>query len=215
MSPNAIASASANTKSEHLDSYGPARLLDVAVIIVTYKSAQLTIENLRSLSAERSTPGLHVRAVVVDNASGDLQEIARAVENCDWSSWVTLVAAPRNGGFAYGNNRGIERAYSSGDPSYVYLLNPDAQVRPGAISSLVRFLEAHSEVGIAGSSFETGDGSDWPIAFRFPSMMGELIQGLSLGIVTSLLKPWVTVRHMAKSNEAADWVSGASMMIRP
>jgi N-acetylglucosaminyl-diphospho-decaprenol L-rhamnosyltransferase len=213
MSFKAIASASAET--ERPDPYGPARLLDVAVIIVTYKSAQLTIENLKSLLGERSAPGLHVRAIVVDNASGDLPEIARAVENCDWSSWVTFVAAPKNGGFAYGNNRGIERAYASGDPSYVYLLNPDAQVRPGAISSLVRFLEAHPEVGIAGSSFETGDGSDWPIAFRFPSMIGEFIQGLSLGIVTSLLRPWVTVRHMAKCNEAADWVSGASMMIRP
>jgi len=185
------------------------------VIIVTYKSAQLTIENLKSLLPERSTPGLHVRAVVVDNASGDLPEIARAVENCEWSSWVTLVAAPENGGFAYGNNRGIERAYASGDPSYVYLLNPDAQVRPGAISSLVRFLEAHPQAGIAGSGLETGDGRDWPIAFRFPSMIGELIQGLSLGILTSLLKPWVTVRHMSKSNEVVDWVSGASMMIRP
>jgi GT2 family glycosyltransferase len=185
------------------------------VVIVTYRSARLTIENLRSLLAERSTPGLHVRAVVVDNASGDLPEIAQAVESCDWSSWVTLVAAPKNGGFAYGNNRGIERVYASGDPSYVYLLNPDAQIRPGAISALVRFLEAHSEAGIAGSGLETGDGRDWPFAFRFPSMIGELIQGLSFGIVTSLLKPWVTVRHMAKSNEAVDWVSGASMMIRP
>jgi N-acetylglucosaminyl-diphospho-decaprenol L-rhamnosyltransferase len=212
---NALASASANTESEHPDSYEPARMLDVAVIIVTYKSAQLTIENLRSLLAERSTPGLHVRAVVVDNASGDFTEIAQAVENCDWSSWVTLVVAPKNGGFAYGNNRGIERAYASGDPSYVYLLNPDAQVRPGAIRSLVRFLEAHSEAGIAGSRFEAVDGSDWPIAFRFPSMIGEFIQGLSLGIVTNLLKPWVTVRHMGNANEAVDWVSGASMMIRP
>jgi N-acetylglucosaminyl-diphospho-decaprenol L-rhamnosyltransferase len=215
MAPNAPASAAASTKSGHLDSHHPVRLLDVAVIIVTYRSARLTIENLKSLLAERSVPGLHVRVVVVDNASGDLPEIAQAVENFDWSSWVTLVAAPKNGGFAYGNNRGIERAYASGDPSYIYLLNPDTQVRPGAIGSLVRFLEEHSDVGIAGSSFETGDGRDWPIAFRFPSMMGEFIQGLSLGIVSSLLKPWVTVRHMAKSNETVDWVSGASMMIRP
>jgi GT2 family glycosyltransferase len=190
-------------------------VIDVAVIIVSYKSAKLTIESLRSLVAERATPGMHVRAVVVDNASGDLPEILQAVESCDWSSWVTLVAAPRNGGFAYGNNRGIERAYASAEPSYVHLLNPDTQVRPGALSSLVRFLEEHPEAGIAGSGFETGDGRDWPIAFRFPSMIGEFIQGLNLGIVTRLLNPWATVRHMPKSNEVVDWVSGASIMIRP
>jgi hypothetical protein len=95
------------------------------------------------------------------------------------------------------------------------LLNPDTQVRPGALGSLVRFLEQHPEAGIAGSGFETGEGRDWPIAFRFPSMIGEFIQGLSLGVVTSLLKPWATVRQMAKSNEVVDWVSGASIMIRP
>ena len=213
MPVNPLASVAADTG--HVDSLSQVRPLDVAVIIVTYKSAKLTIECLRSLAAERSTPGMHVRAVVVDNASGDLPEIAQAVESCDWASWVTLVAASRNGGFAYGNNRGIEHAYASGDPSYVHLLNPDTQVRPGALGSLVRFLEEHPEAGIAGSGFETGEGRDWPIAFRFPSMIGEFIQGLSLGVVTSLLKPWATVRQMAKSNEVVDWVSGASIMIRP
>jgi GT2 family glycosyltransferase len=202
----------------HLEGSGSNRLvrpLDVAVVIVTYKSAQLTIEAVRSLLAERATPGLSVRAVVVDNASGDLPEIARVVEHCEWSSWVTLVQAPRNGGFAYGNNLGIERAYASGAPSYVYLLNPDAEVRPGAIGSLVRFLEAHPEVGIAGGSFENLDGSDWPFAFRFPNLIAELNQGLEFGIVARLLERWSTLRHMTKSNQQVDWISGAAMMIRP
>jgi GT2 family glycosyltransferase len=123
--------------------------------------------------------------------------------------------APKNGGFAYGNNLGIERAYALGTPSYVYLLNPDAQVRPGAIGALVRFLEGHPEVGIAGSSFENPDGSDWPIAFRFPTLISELNEGLEFGIVTRLLKPWIVVRHMTRFTEVVDWICGASMMIRP
>jgi N-acetylglucosaminyl-diphospho-decaprenol L-rhamnosyltransferase len=137
------------------------------------------------------------------------------VEANDWSSWVTLVSAPKNGGYAYGNNRGIERAYDAGSPSYICLLNPDTQVRPGAIRALAQFLETHAEAGIAGSSFETGEGRDWHIAFRFPSMIGELNQGLGLGILDSLLKRWTTVLYMADSSEAVDWVSGAAMMIKP
>ena len=42
------------------------RALDIAVVIVTYRSAPLTIESLRSVQAERSSSGLRVRAVVVD-----------------------------------------------------------------------------------------------------------------------------------------------------
>ena len=80
MPVNPLASVAAD--SGHVDSLSQVRPLDVAVIIVTYKSAKLTIECLRSLAAERSTPGMHVRAVVVDNASGDLPEIAQAVPSC-------------------------------------------------------------------------------------------------------------------------------------
>lgn len=189
--------------------------IEVAVVIVTYKSAQLTINSLRSVHAERATSGLDIRAVVVDNASGDLPVIEKAASDNDWSAWVTCVLAPMNGGFAYGNNLGIQRAYASGPPAYVHLLNPDAQVRPGAINTLVRFMETHPEVGIAGGSFENLDGSDWPFAFRFPSILGELDARLEFGLVTRLLRHWVVPRIMTKVAQPVDWVCGASMMIRP
>jgi N-acetylglucosaminyl-diphospho-decaprenol L-rhamnosyltransferase len=191
------------------------REIQVAVIIVTYKSAKLTIETLRSLAAERSDPEQFVTAVVVDNASGDFPAIAEAVERLQWRDWVTLVAAPKNGGFAYGNNLGVESACQSGNPSYFYLLNPDTQVRPGAIRALVRFLESHADAGVVGSGVDDLNGQDWPIAFRFPSLMGELIQGINLGLISDVLGRWATVRYMPRRNQVVDWVSGASMMIRP
>ena len=189
--------------------------LDIAVVIVTYKCAALTIESLQSVAAERSAAGLHLRAVVVDNASGDAPSIAAAIESNGWRSWVTLVTAPKNGGFAYGNNLGIARAYEDRVPSYIYLLNPDAQVRPGAIGSLVRFLESHPEVGIAGSSFENFDGSDWPIAFHFPSLMSEMLQGMELGPLMRLFNRWTVAQEMTKVPQPIDWICGASMLIRP
>jgi|SRR3984957_11591581 len=187
----------------------------IAVVIVTYRSAPLTIDSLRSLEAERSNNALEIRAVVVDNASGDLPAIADAVLANKWSDWVTHVQAPINGGFAYGNNLGIQQAYISGAPAYVHLLNPDAQVRPGAIGTLAQFLEGHPDVGIVGGSFENLDGSDWPFAFRFPSIYSELESRLEVGLVTLLLRHWVVPRVMTKTPQPVDWVSGASMMIRP
>jgi N-acetylglucosaminyl-diphospho-decaprenol L-rhamnosyltransferase len=189
--------------------------LDIAVVIVTYRCAALTIESLRSVAAERSAAGLHIRAFVVDNASGDAPSIAEAIESNDWRSWVTLVTAETNGGFAYGNNLGIARAYQDHVPRYIYLLNPDAQVRPGAIEALARFLEAHPEVGIAGSSFENLDGSDWPIAFHFPTLMSEMLQGMEFGPLIRLFKRRVVAQHMTKESQPIDWICGASMLIRP
>ena len=189
--------------------------LDIAVVIVTYKCAALTIESLRSVAAERSAAGFHIRALVVDNASGDAPSIGEAIESNGWRSWVTLVTAAKNGGFAYGNNLGIARTYEDRVPSYIYLLNPDAQVRPGAIGTLARFLESHPEAGIAGSSFENLDGSDWPIAFHFPSLMSEMLQGLDLGPLMRLFKHRMVAQQMTKAPQPIDWICGASMLIRP
>jgi N-acetylglucosaminyl-diphospho-decaprenol L-rhamnosyltransferase len=188
---------------------------DIAVVIVTYKCAPLTLQSLASLDAERSATGLRIRVIVVDNASGDAQPLAEAIESNDWSAWVTLVTAPRNGGFAYGNNLGIQHAYAAGAPTYVYLLNPDAQVRPGAIVSLTSFLDARPDVGIAGSSFETLDGKEWPLAFRFPGLTSELLQGLEFGPLTRLFERAVVARTMTRVAQPTDWICGASMLIRP
>jgi GT2 family glycosyltransferase len=189
-------------------------VVDVAIIIVTYKSAGLAINCLASLDAERSTPGVHFHVFIVDNASGDTPEVAEAIEANNWSAWVTLITAPANGGFACGNNLALQRAYDYGPPDYVHLINPDTIVRPGAIGALVDFLAATPTAGIAGSSFENADGSDWPIAFRFPSLLSEVESGLQFGPATRLLRRWTVPMRMGSTPAQVDWVPGASMMIR-
>jgi N-acetylglucosaminyl-diphospho-decaprenol L-rhamnosyltransferase len=193
----------------------PLAPLEVAVVILTYKSAQLAINCLRSVAAERDTPQVHIRVIVVDNASGDLPNVSAAVHENNWSSWVKLVDAPRNGGYAYGNNLGIQHACADGAPNYIYLLNPDTEVRSGAIGSLVHFLESHPEVAIAGSSFENPDGSVWPLAFRFPTLLSELMGGIQFGPLTRRLRRWEVARFMGSTPERVDWICGASMLIRP
>lgn len=188
--------------------------LNIAVIIVTYKTAELTINSLASLCQELDKPGLQLRAIVVDNASKDLEEIRSVAAARGWLSWLTLLDAERNGGFAYGNNVGIRHAFSTGQPDYIYLLNPDAEVRAGAIRALVDFMESHREVGIAGSSIENPDGSLWPIAFRFPTLISELTGGIQLGLLTKLLSRWEVPQTMDQVAQPIDWICGASMLIR-
>jgi N-acetylglucosaminyl-diphospho-decaprenol L-rhamnosyltransferase len=188
--------------------------LNVWVVSVSFRSARLMIECLRSIERERSTPGVNLRAVVVDNASGDYPILAEAVVENGWQSWARLMLAPRNGGFAYGNNLGIQLAIESGSADYLLLLNPDTEVRPHAIGSLVAFLESRPEVGIAGPSIENVEGSEWPIAFRFPSIGTEFCAALDLGFVTRLLGDKLVARTMSAEAQQVDWISGAAMMIR-
>jgi N-acetylglucosaminyl-diphospho-decaprenol L-rhamnosyltransferase len=191
------------------------RDVHVTVLIVTYKSASLAIDSLRSLWGERAVGQLQLRAIIVDNASGDFPILSKAIESNGWSSWVTLIEAPRNGGFGYGNNLAMAQAFKEGTPAYIHLLNPDTQVRPGAIGSLVQFLEARPEVGIAGGSFENQHGKDTSVAFRFPTLLSEVDAGIEFGLVTAALRRWVVAQPMGSAAQPIDWVSGASMMIRP
>jgi GT2 family glycosyltransferase len=188
--------------------------IDIAVVIVTYRCAELTIECLCSIEAERPAKGIEIRALVVDTASGDAAPIAHAIETNRWSSWVTLIEAPKNGGFAYGNNLAFQRAYDDGPPTYIHLLNPDTRVLKGAISDLVCFLEMHPDVGIAGSRLSDADGNDLSFAFRFPSIVSEFEHGFQFGMVRRMLQPWVVAIKGPAEPQLVDWVSAASMMIR-
>lgn len=198
------------------DLMGLNSLTSLLVVIVNYRTPKLTIDCLRSLVGEvQSLPG--TRVVVVDNASGDdsVECIGAAIEAEGWSNWVSLLPSAHNGGYAFGNNAAIRPALRSANPPpYFLLLNPDTQVRPNALKVLVDFMEQHSEVGLAGSSFESHQGVVWPIAFRFPTVLSELDSGLRLGLVSKFLSQWVVARTMTNEPCQVDWVCGASLIIR-
>ena len=191
--------------------------MDVLIVIVNYRSAELTVDCLRSLLPERATvPGL--RVVVTDNASPDdsVARLTAAVADHGWGDWVTVQPLPENGGFAYGNNAAIRPALAGAErPDYFVLLNPDTVVRPGGMAELVRFMEAHPAVGLAGSRLEDPDGTPQVSAFRFHSVASEFDRGVRLGLVTKLLGKRVVSPPVSAEAGPCDWVAGASLIVRP
>jgi N-acetylglucosaminyl-diphospho-decaprenol L-rhamnosyltransferase len=188
---------------------------DVIVVIVNYRCAAFTARAVESLAAERERhPELNLRAVVVENASGDEPALRRLLGGRH-EDWLTLLFSPVNGGFGSGNNFGMRWALGQGlSPRYFHFLNPDTEVRPGGVAQLVRFMDQHPSAGMAGSRLENDDGSGWPTAFRFPSVWSELEEGLTLGIVTRLLDRHVVRRVMSDQAALVDWLPGASCMVR-
>ena len=190
-------------------------LAGVLVVIVNYRTPQLTLDCLNSLRSEVETlPNLQV--VVTDNNSGDGSDqiIATAVATmgCDWIQFMPL---DQNGGFAYGNNAPIRQAMQVGNlPPYVLLLNPDTIVHPGAIGTLVDFLEKKPQVGIAGSRLQDPDGTPQNSAFRFHTILTEIERGFRLGFITKLLSRWKITFPMVDEPCQVEWVAGASMLIR-
>jgi GT2 family glycosyltransferase len=190
--------------------------MDLLIVVVNYRTAGLAVDCLRTLRPEvEGRPG--VRVVVVDNASGDgsAESLAAAVAGNGWGGWVTLLPLDRNSGFAAGNNAAIRPALASDDPPrYVWMLNPDTLVHPGAVGSMLAFLDAHPGVGLAGTRVENPDDTVQSSWFAFPSPLVEFEQMVRLRAVSRLLGRRVRSTEPPAEPGPVDWVSGASLFIR-
>ena len=105
--------------------------------------------------------------ILVDNGSKD----GSAIDAKRLFPEMHLIANETNLGFAKATNQGLK--HSSG--KYLLLLNPDTEVKKGAIQELVRFMEAHPDAGIAGAQLLNGDGSRQNSIANFPSLATELL----------------------------------------
>jgi len=184
------------------------------VILINYRTPDLTLRALESVLAD-APEGTRVALVENDSRDGSDDVLARAIEARGWGDRVVLSASPRNGGFSYGVNRGAEIGLAADPPpDYLYLLNSDARVEPGAVGRLLAFLDAHPEVGIVGSYIFGPDGETHRTAFSFPGFASELEGGFGFGPVSRLLERWVVSKPVPSVPTRVDWLAGASMMIR-
>ena len=121
----------------------------VTVVIVHYRTPDLLRECLESIEPEaRRSP---IEVLVVDNASED--EAAELIRQR--FSWASLIRNSFNYGFAIANNQGFRRARGR----YVMPLNPDTELLPGALPTLVAFMDENPTVGMAAPVTVEADGS--------------------------------------------------------
>jgi GT2 family glycosyltransferase len=133
-------------------------------LVVHYRDAAATLRCLASLDAQSPRPQI----VVVDNASPDGSGTVLASQLAERAQ-VDFVRAARNGGFGAGCNLGIAHALQRW-PSLddVLLLNPDAELAPGALLELHATRQRHPAAGIVGCRIADGDGRNWFDNGRIP-----------------------------------------------
>jgi N-acetylglucosaminyl-diphospho-decaprenol L-rhamnosyltransferase len=114
-----------------------ARTIDLSILIVTWNSERWIDRCLRSIAA--ACEGLQYEIVVHDNASED--STLAIVSSTD----AKVIRSPTNDGFAAGTNRATSQARGR----YLFLLNPDCELEPKALTLLFQFLETHPDVAAA------------------------------------------------------------------
>jgi GT2 family glycosyltransferase len=183
--------------------------VDLAIIILNYRTADLTRACLESLEHE-AAPG--IRVVIVDNASGDgsAEALAKLIADRGWSAWATLLTSPVNGGFAAGNNLGIR----SVDARAYVLLNSDTIVRRGAMAALQDAMRARPRAGIIGAGLVTKEGTPDGSFFRIPGPLSEFVRAANTGIVERLLARHAVTLPASDLPLEPGWVGFACVLIR-
>jgi GT2 family glycosyltransferase len=120
----------------------------LSIVIVSWNTCGLLQSCLRSIY-ENPLSG-QSEVWVVDNASND--DTIQMIRN--HFPQVHIIQNQQNMGFAHGNNQAIRK--SSG--KYVMLLNPDTEIKPGALDRLVGFLEKNPQAGGAGAKLISPNG---------------------------------------------------------
>ncbi len=187
----------------------------VSIVILNYNVRDLLREALRSIPAGAS--GGSVTVYVVDNASTDGSAAMVEQEFPE----VRLIRAPRNGGFAYGNNLALREILAkpvTNDPGYVMLLNPDAALTPGALDLLVDYLVEHPNVGAVGPRVVLPDGSlDLACrrSFPTPEVSFYRMAGLSRLFPRSRRFGRYNLTYLDPAEETeVDSLVGAAMLVR-
>jgi N-acetylglucosaminyl-diphospho-decaprenol L-rhamnosyltransferase len=170
-------------------------LPSVAVVVVNYRTKELTAEAVRSVLDD---PLVH-EVVVVDNGSGDGS--VAFLRSAFPGPQVQVVESSGNLGFGRGANLGVSASHAS----LVFLLNSDAVALPGAVAQLAAVLVEDDGVGVAAPAVYLGDGRTLQ-----PDVYGPF------PAPTALLR--TTAGRARRTSDAGrggpGWVSGVAMMVR-
>lgn len=183
--------------------------MELSIIIVNYNGGMLVDACLESIYAH--PPATAFEVVLIDNAS------------TDGSGARVHAAFPALRYIANDSNAGLARAFNKGlaaaQGRYLLALDNDTRILPGALQSLLDFMDAHPDVGATGSLLLNPDLTPQRTFRRKPSALNAVFGRRSL--ITRLwpsnpLSSRYLMSEKGETNDPfeVDWVSTAALMVR-
>ena len=145
-------------------------MIDLSIIIVSYNTKDLLKKCVDSVTEELGNSKITGEIIVADNAStDDSVKVAKGLG-------VSVIQNRENLGFGGANNLGAKRARGR----YLLFLNPDTEVKSGALTKMVRFMDENPEAGIASCRLVNPDGSFQPQGGYLPRLTTVAVWALFL-----------------------------------
>ena len=190
----------------------------LVIIIVSWNVRELLRACLQSL-LNFPASALRQEIIVVDNASSD--DSVEMVRN-EFPT-VHVIANSTNKGFTGGNNDGLRLADGliaetthADTYHFLFLLNPDTEVQPGALDTLSAYANANPSVGLIGPRLSYADHSLQSSRRRFPTLRVALFESTWW----QRFAPHYALNQFYMRDKAddeaceVDWVVGAAMFVR-
>ncbi len=195
----------------------------VSVIIVSYNTRDLTIQTLHSVLEEAySHQNLRgrVEVIIVDNNSSD-----SSVADCQLVSErapkgtlhsFEIIENTTNTGFAKANNQGINKSSAN----FVWLLNSDTIVKPGALAALVyKMAELSSQrYGVLAAQLLNEDGTVQSQGGSLPDIIPLAVHMVSPDNLPFIPHSFSSTQYISESENEdgvipAGWVGGTAMLL--
>lgn len=171
-------------------------------VIVTYKSSKTISAALAS--AKKCVDAGVMNLIIVDNASPDDTRDILARE----AGFAKVILGDANIGFGRGCNVGLMAATTP----YVVFFNPDAQMEPDAVRTIVSFMDSHDRCGICGPAIQSGEGADLHIQAVGALPRVADVVGDAMGLHTTYKRRQAVTPGAAPFR--TDWVSGSMLVGR-
>ena len=140
--------------------------MDLSIIIVNYKTKDLTLQTLKTVFAARPHQN-KFEVILVDNGSNDDTPEAVRIN----FPQVKIIESRENLGFAGGNNLGLRRAKGR----FLLLLNSDTLINKDTLVKMIKFMDENPKAGLATCRVELLSGQIDPASHRgFPTPWASL-----------------------------------------
>lgn len=193
----------------------------LSVIIVNWNTADMTIDCIKSIYADKGLKNIPFEIILVDNASSDdsVAKINKLIKSAKLDNLKLLVNTD-NLGFGKANNQGVK--ISTGN--FLLLLNTDTIILHSAISQSLNWLSSHPEAYGCTAQLLNKDKTIQPSGGYFPNVwnMAALLLHLDdLPLVNSIIPPFhphspnfYTHDTYFLKDHPQDWLTGAFMLLR-
>jgi len=185
-------------------------MIKVSIVIVSYRTAEMTIQCIKSVLD--TCDGDWWEVIVVDNFSNDgsCMEIEDFIAVCGAGAQISLIRNQHNGGYSAGNNVGISRSRGG----YVLLLNSDAVLGENTVEKLSKCLDEDPGIGLASPGLYSVDRKQQNGCFRYPQPLSELVKAAATGPISRALYLYDPSIKLSNDRTFPEWTSFACVMIR-